>query len=439
MKHLSSIVLAAVVVAAGAVACFKDPTSSLRNGASRVMLDRSTAFLPVGDSLSVQAELKDGQGNTFGVADAAWTTSDPLVAVVNADTSQTIPEAAFSRAFIRATGGGKAVVHFTSHGISDSVVVYALPPSFAGAVTFPAGLMMADTITLAATSVLTFTDSTTVTIGGVTAVILSQTAGVMKVVAGGPVAAGSKVVFTHLLLSGAVDISLTATTTVAVASTVRGGSATVSPASANTGDTLTVTANGTVTFSVAAGNLSVVTVGGDPTWLVSQTATQIKVIAPMAAAGSAVTITHVILLGSVPLPSLDASATVTVAEANEPANNSPATPSTMTLYTDYYGTVSGSDGDDYIQFTTPATGDSVHVEVQWLSDADLDIGLLLGDGSGSCAPNAGACYSTMGTGANPEKANFRLLASTTYQIDVYVYDPGTAPLSFYRVRITQIP
>ena len=158
----------------------------------------------------------------------------------------------------------------------------------------------------------------------------------------------------------------------------------------------------------------------------------------MAAAGSAVNITNVILLGSVPLPSLDAASTVTVTEPNEPANNSPATPSTMTLYTDYYGTVSGSDGDDYIQFTTPATGDSVKVEVQWLSDADLDIGLLLGDGSGNCAPNAGACYATMGTSANPEKANFRLLASTTYQLDVYVYDPGTAPLTFYRVRITKL-
>lgn len=438
MKHLSSIVLAAAVVAAGAVACFKDPTSSLRNGPSQVLLTRSSVFIPVGDSLSVQAEVKDDQGNTFDVADAAWTSSDPAVAVVNADTSRPIPLHIFSRAFIRATGGGDAVVHFTSHGISDSIAVVAMPVSFAGAVTYPAGLMMADTITIAATPVLTFTDSTTVTIGGVPAVLLSQTPGLMKMVAGGPVAAGSTVQLTHLLLLGRIDMSLTATTTVAVASTVRGGSATVNAATYNVGDTITVTANGTVSFSVAAGKLSAVTVDSIPTWLVSQTATQIKVIAPMAAAGSAVKVSNVILLGSVPLPSLDAATTVTVTEANEPANNSPATPSTMALYTDYYGTVSGSDGDDYIQFTTPATGDSVHVEVQWLSDADLDIGLLLGDGSGNCAPNAGACYSTMGTSANPEKANFRLLASTTYQLDVYVYDPGAAPLTFYRVRVTKL-
>jgi hypothetical protein len=151
MKHLSSIVLAVAVVAAGAVACFKDPTSSLRNGPSRVELTRSSLFIPVGDSVSVQAELKDDQGNTFDVPDATWTSSDANVAVVNADTSRPIPQHAFSRAFIRAIAGGEAVVRFVSRGISDSIVVTALPVSFAGAITYPAGLMMADTITIAAT------------------------------------------------------------------------------------------------------------------------------------------------------------------------------------------------------------------------------------------------------------------------------------------------
>ena len=91
MRHLSSIVLAAAVVAAGTVACFSDPTSGGRNGASRIVLTRSSVFLDVGgDSLSVQAELKDDQGNTYDVSDATWTTGDDAVAVVNVQQGQYI-------------------------------------------------------------------------------------------------------------------------------------------------------------------------------------------------------------------------------------------------------------------------------------------------------------------------------------------------------------
>jgi hypothetical protein len=306
--------------------------------------------------------------------------------------------------------------------------------SFAGAVTFPAGLMMADTITIAATSALAFTDSTRVTIGGVAAVILSHTAGVLKVVAGAPVAAGSKVVLTHLLLAGAVDMSLTATTTVAVASTVRGGSVSLSSATPNVGDTVTLTANGVVSFSVAAGSLSNVTVGGSPAWILSQTATQIKLISPRAAAGSAATITNVILLGSVPLPTLDAASTVTVTELNEPGNNSPATPSALTLYTDYYGSISSTDADDFISFTT-TTGDSVRVELQWLTDADNDLYLLNAAGGGYCVldNNCAAAGSS-----NPEHVNVRLAAATTYQFDVNNYAAGSIEPILYRIRTIKL-
>jgi len=125
MKHLSSLVLAAVL-AAGAVACFKDPTEPLRNGPSRIQLTRSSAQLRVGDSLQVEAEVKDDQGNTFDAADAAWTTSNAAIAVVNVDASRIIPYQAVSRAFVRATGTGAAWVFFASHGLKDSLRVNGL-------------------------------------------------------------------------------------------------------------------------------------------------------------------------------------------------------------------------------------------------------------------------------------------------------------------------
>jgi hypothetical protein len=123
MKHLSSIVLAVALVAAGATACFKDPTSSLRNGPSRIELTRSTVNLTVGDSISVQAVVKDTLGNTFDAGDAVWTSVAPAIAVVHPDTSQIIPFNSYAKAFVRAVSHGQTYVKVTSRGITDSLKV----------------------------------------------------------------------------------------------------------------------------------------------------------------------------------------------------------------------------------------------------------------------------------------------------------------------------
>jgi hypothetical protein len=330
-------VLAVAVVAAGAVACFKDPTSSLRNGASRILLTRSSVFIPVGDSLSVQAELKDDQGNTFDMSDAAWTSSDAAVAVVAADVSRPVPFGIFSRAFIRTTGAGSAWVYIESHGIKDSVQVYGLPLTFNGTVT-----AATDTVTLNGSSVLTFT------------------------------------------ASGA--------------------------------------------------DTSVVTIGGRETWVLSRSANQMKVIA-IPGANATVTISNVVLNGVVTIASLDAPAPVTVgADPTEPANDDPATPVDVALYQDYVGTLSSTDVDDFIRFTA-ATGDSVRIAVQWLTDSDIDSYLLDGTGGGYCTLDGCA----MASSSNPETTDARLTAGTTYQVDVNLYDIGTAtePV-FYRLRTTKI-
>jgi hypothetical protein len=346
MKHLSSIVLAAAVVAAGAVACFKDPTSSLRNGASQILLTRSSVFLNVGDSLSVQAEVKDDQGNTFDVPDAVWTTSDATVAVVNADTSKLIPLKAFSRAFIRTTGAGAAWVYFESQGLKDSVQVYGLPLSFNGTVAHVASPTPRDTITINSTAALTFTPS--------------------------------------------------------------------------------------------GADSSVVTIDGQQVWVISRTATAIKVLSPPTAAGATINITNVVLNGVVKMASLDATSTVTVADATEPANDDPATSPTLTLYQDYYGTLNGSDADDFVKFTT-TTGDSVRIEIFWQpvggALADMDGYLLNAAGGGVCALDGCAAAGS----SDPETVTIRLTAATTYQIDVNLYDAAaiTQPI-MYRIRIIKL-
>lgn len=342
MKHSSSIMLAAAVLALGAVACFKDPTSSLRNGPSRILLTRSAVFLNVGDSLQVRAEVKDEQGNTFTTTDAAWTTSDAQVAVVNPVTTPVIPYDAFSRAFVRAVTAGKATVYFSSHGLTDSLMVVGVPLVFNG---------------------------------------------------------------------------------------------TITPATANVGDTITVSGTSVLGFSTAVGSESEITVGGMPVFIVSRTANAIKFISSPVDAGSTLEITNLVLLGSVKIASLESSATIAVGEANEPANDDPATPTAMTLYADKYGAVSASDVDDFYRFTT-TTGDSIKVEVTWPgTHGDLDAYLLNATGGGYCALDACA----MGTGANPEMRNVRLAAATTYQILVEYWDGGGDPEPIiYRIRTTKI-
>ena len=344
MKRLSPIVLAVVLIGAIATACFDDPTSSLRNGPARLDLSRTAIFINLGDSLSVNAGVKDEQGNVFSAAGTTWESADPTVATVRVD-DIVIPNNAFSRAFVLAVAAGRTYVRVTSQGVSDSVLVWVLPLVFNG---------------------------------------------------------------------------------------------TVSPASFNVGDTLTITASTALGFSTAAAGLSEVTVGGVPAWILSRTASQIKAIAPMADAGSAVSITNVVLLGTVAIASLDATTTVTVTEANEPGNDDPATPTAMTLYTDKYGTVGSSDVDDFFRFTTPATGDSVDIEVLWNTDSDIDVLLLDATASDLWDCTLDACH--MVTGNIPEATSVRLAANTTYQILVEMYDAASAgsdPVLF-RIRTTKV-
>ncbi len=213
MKHLSSIVLTAAVLAAGTVACFKDPTSSLRNGPTRIVLTRSSVFLNVGgDSLQVQAELKDEQGNTYDVADATWTSANPAVAVVNIDTSQYIPYKALTRAFIHTVSVAQTKVYVATHGLTDSIQVVGVPPLFTGTVTVAAGPMLGDTVTIASMNNVTWSGTSTVTYGGQDMWIVSQTPSQIVALAKVP-AANGPITLGDLTLLGTVPLTSLATAT----------------------------------------------------------------------------------------------------------------------------------------------------------------------------------------------------------------------------------
>ena len=209
MKHLSSIVLSAAVMAAGAVACFKDPTSSLRNGPNRIELTRSAITLVTGDSLEVQAEVKDSAGNTYDAGSLQWATDNAGVATVRNDTTKSIPYGAFSKGYIVAVGPGGGVAHVTATygNVTASVRVLNLParltalataavtgtasadtiPGSAGPPTVPAYVFSAgDTVTFTAPSGSNLTFSATgsvVHFGAATPYIVSRSTTAIKVLA----------------------------------------------------------------------------------------------------------------------------------------------------------------------------------------------------------------------------------------------------------------
>jgi hypothetical protein len=209
MKHLSSIVLAVAVVAAFATACFTDPTSSLRKGASRIELSRSAVTLATGDSLAIQAELKDDQGNTYDAGALQWATDNAAVATVRVD-STPIPYGAFSRGFVLAASATGGVAHITVSlgSISTGFRVLNVPAGFSASAPtlFRGGVAVKDTIVtknpdntvtrdiftsgdtvvfkLATGSTLSFNaTASTVSFGAAKAYILAQSADSIKVVA----------------------------------------------------------------------------------------------------------------------------------------------------------------------------------------------------------------------------------------------------------------
>ncbi|MDP3773199.1 MAG: hypothetical protein Q8Q85_02935 [Gemmatimonadales bacterium] len=218
---------------------------------------------------------------------------------------------------------------------------------------------------------------------------------------------------------------------------------TVSPATANVGDTITITGTSVITFDPAA---TTVTIGGAPTFVASLTASQIKLIAGPSVASGAVEITNLLLLGTIVIPSLTSPTTLTVAEAGEPANDAPAGGPTKALPASvgdtvtFYGSVEGAtdgvgpDADDY--FTVSTTGAiGLRVLVDWVStDIDVDAFVLNSAGGGFCVLDGCSGASV----ANPEIMNVSLAAATTYKVYVNLWDNhGAQTPMTYRVRLVR--
>ena len=342
MKHLSSVVLAAALVAAGVTACFKDPNSGLRNGASRIELSRTAITLRTGDSLAIQAELKDDQGNVLNAASITWSTDNAAVASVRVD-SIPIPGPAFSRAFILAVGpaGGVAHVTATDGNLTSTFRVLILPARLtASASAVVSGTVRTDTIitvpptgapvldiftvgdtvtfTAASGSALTFRTAATaaldtansqVWLGPNKAYIVSRTATVLKVVARMPFRGRPWV--TRLNWAGPAEVGTVfldslQSDTVVVSKPRYYGTVT------QLGDTMFVNAQTGSTFTTT-GTVSAVWFGATSGIALALTSTQIKVISPITYTGQ-ITVTNV-KVGAATVDSLKSPGNLTINQA----------------------------------------------------------------------------------------------------------------------------
>jgi hypothetical protein len=309
MKRQSLVLLAVAFVAAGAAGCFSDPVSSLRNGPATLSLDHQAVYLKTGDSVAVVAEVKDDQGNVFPASDAAWTVDDQSIAVVREDTAA-VPAEYFTRGFIRGVTptGGWTTVTVTARGLTSTIRVVVLPAnvtaslvSLTGTATTDTAIIPAspgppptppdtivysapDTLVLSGTSFLNFDTSavavyTTGPAGTSEGFVFAKSPTQISVVFSAA-AAGKVVVKNLLAVTGNANVG-----TIAVDSLIADSMSLSRVRFAGTisqlGDTMTINAGGGESFTSA----TTVSFGTAGAILLSQTASQLNVLSPVAYTG----------------------------------------------------------------------------------------------------------------------------------------------------------
>ncbi|MGD0484570.1 MAG: hypothetical protein ABSB58_07930 [Gemmatimonadales bacterium] len=208
-------------------------------------------------------------------------------------------------------------------------------------------------------------------------------------------------------------------------------------------DTLTVNSTAALGFNTSASSPSVVTIGGASTVLISRSATQIKVLPPVGAAGSTIAITNVMLLGVVQVASLNATtAAPAVTDIGEPANNTKAGAVSFgtlsaTAAHPYVvqGYMTGTDVEDYYTFTLAAAA-KIHGVLSWFGDgsgsstSNPDLDVIICDATlATCdynVDNNDLFGFSAATAVQPQSGTSATVPAGTYVVHVYGY---TTPAS----------
>jgi hypothetical protein len=136
------------------------------------------------------------------------------------------------------------------------------------------------------------------------------------------------------------------------------------------------------------------------------------------------------------------SSTASLLDHQDPASDDPATATVISANGDYYvvlhGTCTGGvftnpgdDCDDFYAVTNPGgASDSMRVQLDWLSAADVDVLWCRNPACSSVTTGGGA------TAANPEISRVFIPAGATWYLWINLFDPAGTKSSFARIRLS---
>ena len=419
--------LTALLLVAG---CATDPTGDLRGDVASVVISRNYVELNVGETIRLNAKAYDSQGNALAILPTI-SVDDETVATITLDTitsGNPLPETDFT---VEAVAPGSVVITATAGGMSATADAISFPTEFGGTVALDASSAV-DIVTVSSTSLLKFDESSSeVLVDGNSTVILSRTAEQMQVavVSAAPLT-GASVSVTNLRFlppyGEEYDLaSLESPTTVDIRTTLFDGTVSVDAS----GQTGVITIDASANFDFDDGSAAVL-VNGDPTFLVSRSATQMVVAGANvnAVTGGEVTITNARYLGQYAVASIVAQSTVDLnAFDNSVTTDDPATAPDVTpaSFPYVYYTLVTPDVPDVFAKLTGAL--DVTATFDWVTGDDVDI-LWCND---ACTAYTGNFDGA--TGANPEQSSVSIPAATTWNLWAELYDGAG---SIVRVTLT---
>jgi len=419
--------LVAVLLATG---CAEDPTAALRGDVARIVFSRNYVTLNVGQSLPMSVKAYDAQGNVVNVLAAISVDNANVATVTVNDTTSLdpLPQTDFT---VAAVADGSVQVVATAGGVSsDPINVVVYPTQFLGTVALDATGAV-DILTISSTTNVKFDPAASVAlVNDEPTVLLSRTADELQVavISASPLT-GATVTVENLVFQppyGTFDLLwLDSPTPVDIRTTLFDGAITVD--ASRQADYITLSSSANFEFAADANVL----VNGDPTFLISRSATQIVVAGGNinAVAGGTVTIQNALYLGQYDVAAVVAGATVNL----EAFNNSVTTGSLATAPDitagpfpyEYYTLVTAGDPDQLVQFNS-GSNLAVTVTAVWLTGADVDIYWV--DSGGVIYACGGGCSS-----ANPEVSTHTIAAGVQDFLDMELYDGED---SIVRVTVT---
>ncbi len=303
MNRHSVRLLVAALAATGLAGCFDDPTSSLREGPVALDVSRSAMAVTNGDSVQIDAYVRDAQGNPIPATGAVWTTDDATVAEVNLAAVQP-PGDGSTRAYVKAKDPDGAVtyVRVTVRGLTDSVRVTSLPGTLPAGLASVTGTPQADTLlgvayTAGDTVVITSgptlqfdSANTAIRFGTNPAYIISRGTHEFRVMSRGPYEGPvtvTRVTFLGTATTGAILFdSLFTSDVVQVARARFRGNVAIGASAFGAGTQITVDAPAGVTFTTTGANATTVNLGSTAAIILTRTTSQITAISGAAFTGN---------------------------------------------------------------------------------------------------------------------------------------------------------